>query len=173
MVTMFFNQGVRLGIGTDWTASGSMHMGRELACAAYLNETHYGGFFTDRELWLMATQWNAEALKIDDVVGSLAVGLYGDVAIFDGGAPDAPYVAALAANADSTALVLRGGTPLYGDATLVAGVTGGALLAGRSLRSLRPLGPCRPLRPAGADDLVVEFEFGGATRVTRGNQTRF
>jgi multidrug efflux pump subunit AcrA (membrane-fusion protein) len=55
MVTMFFNQGVRLGLGTDWTASGSMHMGRELACAAYLNETHYGGFFTDRELWLYDT----------------------------------------------------------------------------------------------------------------------
>jgi len=126
MVTMFFNQGVRLGLGTDWTASGSMHIGRELACAAYLNETHYGGFFTDRELWLMATQWNAEALKIDDVVGTLAVGLYGDVAIFDSGSPDAPYAAVLAANADSTALVLRGGTPLYGDATLVAGVTGGA-----------------------------------------------
>lgn len=126
MVTMFFNQGVRLGLGTDWTASGSMHMGRELACAAYLNETHYGGFFTDRELWLMATLWNAEALKIDDVVGALAPGLYGDVAIFDIGSPDAPYGAVLNANADTTALVLRGGTPLYGDSSLVAGVAGGA-----------------------------------------------
>jgi cytosine/adenosine deaminase-related metal-dependent hydrolase len=45
---MFFNQGVNIGLGTDWTASGSMHMGRELACVDYLNRAHYSSFFTDR-----------------------------------------------------------------------------------------------------------------------------
>jgi cytosine/adenosine deaminase-related metal-dependent hydrolase len=113
-VTMYLNQGVRVGIGTDWTPSGSVVMNRELACAAYLNEVHYSGFFTSRELWLMATAWNAEALSINDAVGRLAPGLVADIAIFAlEGAAD-PYEAIINADSGTAQMVMRGGQIRYG-----------------------------------------------------------
>jgi cytosine/adenosine deaminase-related metal-dependent hydrolase len=115
-VTMYLNQGVRIGMGTDWTPSGSVTMTREMACAAYLNETHFDDFFTPREIWLMATAWNAEALSIDDVVGRLQQGLVADIAIFAlDGATD-PYTAIINADSGTTQMVMRGGQIRYGAA---------------------------------------------------------
>ena len=42
-----------------------MNMVRELACAAYLNDNHWGGYFTDWQLWEMATIGAARALAMD------------------------------------------------------------------------------------------------------------
>ncbi|MEZ4472829.1 MAG: amidohydrolase family protein, partial [bacterium] len=108
-VTMLAHQGVLLGIGTDWTASGSINLPRELACADQLNREHFGHFFTDRELWLMATRNNAAALQVLDGVGSLAPGLAGDVAIYATAPGQDPYRAVIEATAGTTALVLRTG----------------------------------------------------------------
>ena len=47
---------VELALGTDWTASGSINLPRELACADQLNREHFGHFFTDRDLWLSAEE---------------------------------------------------------------------------------------------------------------------
>jgi len=124
-VTMFHNQGVLLGLGTDWTATGSVHMGRELVCAQYLNETHFGGFFSTHDLWLMATRNNARALGIDDLIGSLRPGLFADVAVFDGRDHDDPYTAIFEAGQMGVSLVLRGGLPIYGDAALINAIPRG------------------------------------------------
>ena len=64
---MFHRQGVLIGLGTDWTPSGSINMLRELACASHLNDTHYGGFFSSRDLWLMATATEEETASVDEV----------------------------------------------------------------------------------------------------------
>ena len=106
-VRMLKNQGVLISLSTDWTPSGSMNLGRELACADELNEKYLNRAFSDRELWLMVTHNPAVALHIDDRIGSLTVGHFGDIAIFDGRGVDNPYRAVIGADAGSTALVLR------------------------------------------------------------------
>jgi len=124
-VTMYHALGVRIGLGSDWTLSGSINMLRELACAASLNDDHFGGFFTDHQLWLMATAWNAKALHMEAVIGSLEEGLTGDVTLFQGDGTDNWFRNIFDADPSKVHLVLRGGMPLYGDLELVAALTGG------------------------------------------------
>lgn len=104
---MLKNQGVLVSLSTDWTPSGSMNLGRELACADELNAKYFNRAFSDRELWMMVTHNPAVALHIDDRVGSLQAGHFGDIAIFDGSDVDNPYRAVIGADAQSTVLVLR------------------------------------------------------------------
>lgn len=106
-VSMLKNQGVLISLGTDWTPSGSMNLGRELVCADELNHKYFNDAFSDRELWLMVTQNPAIALHVDDRIGSLKAGHFGDIAIFDGRSVENPYRAVIGADARSTALVLR------------------------------------------------------------------
>ena len=124
-VTMFAQQGVLIGLGTDWTATGSINMLRELACADYLNQQHFAGYFSDHALWRMATVGGARALHIDDWVGSLEAGLMADIAIYRDAGADTPFRAVIEADVDDVALVLRGGVPLYGDTSVMDLVPGG------------------------------------------------
>jgi len=124
-VTLFAQSGVRIGMGTDWTPSGSIHMLRELQCAAYLDDTHFGDFFSDRDLWAMATVDNAAALAIDGVVGVLYPGRVADIAVFADDGSDDPFSTVIEANQGSVALVVRGGEPLYGDTDIMSAIPGG------------------------------------------------
>jgi hypothetical protein len=106
-VRMLKDQGVLIALGTDWTPSGSMHMGRELVCADELNSHYFDRAFSDRELWLMATYNPAVALHVHDRIGLLAPGYFGDIAIFDGRNAANPYRAVIESDARTTELVLR------------------------------------------------------------------
>jgi hypothetical protein len=106
-VRMLKNQGVLISLSTDWTPSGSMNLGRELVCAEQLNRKYFGSAFTARELWLMVTHNPAVALKVDDRLGALAPGLFGDIAVYNGKNKRNPYRAVIGANAKDTVLVLR------------------------------------------------------------------
>jgi hypothetical protein len=132
---MLKNQGVLLSIGTDWTPSGSLALGRELVCADEWNRTYFNGAFSDRELWLMATLNPAIALHVADRIGLLQAGYFGDISVFDGQGFENPYRAVIEADAGSTALVLRrssmpfpfvglptyvGSVALSGDANILA-----------------------------------------------------
>jgi cytosine/adenosine deaminase-related metal-dependent hydrolase len=134
-VRMLKNQGVLMTVGTDWTPSGSSTLPRELTCAADFNDKYLDDSFSDRDLWLMATYNPAVALKVDDRIGSLRTGLFGDIAIYDGSGSANPYRAIRDATAKSTLLVLRrsslpfpfvngtlyvGSIAEYGDAGIVA-----------------------------------------------------
>jgi hypothetical protein len=123
-VTLAANTGVLIALGTDWPASGSMNVLRELACFVEYNDRNLGGYFTDRELVDMATINAATALKSESKIGALAAGRIADVAVFDGSAGEG-YRAILGGEPKTTALVLRAGVALYGDAELVAGLTDG------------------------------------------------
>lgn len=114
-VTMFSNQGVLIGLGTDWVPSGSINILREFKCVDSYNKDHLNSFFTDREIWQMATENNATALRIADVTGSLREGLVADIAIFDGKTAANFYRAVIEASEKDVSLVMRGGKPLYGD----------------------------------------------------------
>lgn len=117
-VTIYRALGVVIALGTDWSASGSMNMLRELQCADSLNSDLYGGAFSDQELVQMATINGAVVLGVDDVLGSLAPGKVADIAVFRA-APGATWRGVLDAEVQDTALVLRGGLVQLGDADLV------------------------------------------------------
>lgn len=128
---IYHRLGGRVALGTDWTASGSVNMLRELACAEEWN-TRWGNHFSERELVAMATSWAAASLGFDDVLGALTPGKAADIVIWDG-RENPGYRAILDAGVEEVALVLRGGQPpsfsgqtyyrrgrpLYGDPNLV------------------------------------------------------
>lgn len=118
-VTMLKNQGVLIGLGTDWLSSGSMHILRELACVDYLNKNHFGKSFSDYEIWKLATVNNAAALRILDVTGAIRPGLVGDIVVFDAKDAANPYRAVIEGHEKKVALVLRGGQVFYGDENVV------------------------------------------------------
>ncbi len=121
LVTMAARMGVRIALGTDWMPTGSMNLLRELRCADDFNKTYLGGYFSDRELWRMASEAGAEAAHVDDVVGSLAPGKIADIAVFDASKRDS-YRAVVGAEPPDVLLVLRAGKVLYGDETVVSGL---------------------------------------------------
>lgn len=123
VVTEAARLGVLVALGTDWIATGSMNMLRELRCADELNTKYYGGYFTDQQLWLMATANAAVATATDDVIGALVPGKVADISIFDGKThPD--FRAVIDANPEDVALVMRSGKVLYGDEAAVAAIGG-------------------------------------------------
>jgi large repetitive protein len=125
IVTEAAHLGVLIALGTDWIATGSMNMLRELRCADELNTKYYGGMFTDEQLWRMATVNAATATGTDDVIGILAPGKVADISIFEGKAHPA-FRAIIDADPQDVTLVMRGGKVLYGDAALVTATAGGA-----------------------------------------------
>ena len=123
-VTMFATVGVNIALGTDWTASGSMNLLRELRCAELLNKKNFGSFFSDRDLVDMVTSNTARMFHLDQVLGSLQAGHVGDVSIFDASKhPDERAV--LDAEPQDVVLVLRGGNSLYGDSKVVSALPNG------------------------------------------------
>jgi cytosine/adenosine deaminase-related metal-dependent hydrolase len=122
-VTVYKALGVPIALGSDWLASGSMNMLRELACADAMNQSYFDHAFSDAELFAMATQNAAAAAGFGTQLGTLDVGKLADVTVFDGTTRTA-YRAVIAASVEDVHLVLRGGKALYGDADVVAALDG-------------------------------------------------
>jgi cytosine/adenosine deaminase-related metal-dependent hydrolase len=118
-VVMLKRAGVKISLGTDWTATGSMNLLRELACAASLSKTYYDGVFTARELWQMVTANAADGGGFGAELGRLKSGYVADIAVFDG-ATRQHYEAITGGSVKDVALVLRGGEALYGDDAVLA-----------------------------------------------------
>jgi cytosine/adenosine deaminase-related metal-dependent hydrolase len=110
--------GVPIAIGSDWTASGSVTLLRELACARSWNQTYWGGFFSDAEIFGMATYRAADLLGFGDLLGSLVKGKVADITVWRATERKA-YRAVLEAEPEDVWLVLRGGLPLYGQKGLL------------------------------------------------------
>ncbi|MEZ4219578.1 MAG: amidohydrolase family protein [Polyangiaceae bacterium] len=124
-VTNLAAQGVGIALGTDWLLSGSMNLSRELACADYLNKTHYDNYFSDYRLWEMVTTNGALAAGMERGIGLLKPGFVADIAIFDG-STNKDHRAVIAAEAKDVALVMRSGKVLYGDDGLLTATQLGA-----------------------------------------------
>jgi len=118
-VTVASRMGVRIALGTDWTPSGSMNMLRELACADSFNKTYLDSYFSDEELWLMATRNAAMVTASDAKLGILATGHLADIAIFDG-RTNQDHRAVIAAQPQDVVLVMRAGSAIYGDASIIS-----------------------------------------------------
>jgi hypothetical protein len=117
-VTTAARMGVEIALGTDWMPTGSMNVLRELRCADELNATYFDGYFSDKQLWAMATLNAAAVTATDDAIGMLAPGHVADISIFAGNNKTA-FRSIIEAEPKDVVLVLRGGKPLYGDAVSV------------------------------------------------------
>lgn len=147
-VTTASRLGVQIALGTDWIASGSTNLLRELRCADELNRNYYNGFFSDAALWRMATANAAAAIAMDDAIGVLTPGNIADIAIFDA-RDHAQFRAVIEAQPKDVALVLRGGKPLYGDETVIS--------------ALRTPGSCDAVDVCGAAKSVCLMDEIGKT----------
>ena len=149
--------GVKIGIGSDWSPSGSKNLLGELKVARLASHAA-GDVFSDREIVSMATRTAAEILKWDKALGSLEDGKRPDLLVIDGDSGD-PYQHLLDANERDVKLVLVAGVPRYGQARLVT------KLGGEGLEHLEVGGQARVvnLRQTTADPAVGKITLAQAT----------
>lgn len=118
-VTLLDRMGVAISLGTDWVASGSMNMFRELRCADELNDMYFGGHFSDVDLWKMVTTNGALATGSHQAIGMLKTGYVADIAIF-AAAGKVDHQAVVEGELQDVVLVMRGGDALYGDDSVMS-----------------------------------------------------
>ena len=91
----------------------------EIQYAAKLNKTTLGGFFSNQQLFEMATSIPARIAHIDDKVGTIQPGLFADLFLVHGDATH-PFDSLVQSKSQDVSLVLVNGIPVYGDATLMS-----------------------------------------------------
>lgn len=136
--------GLRIALGTDWLASGSMNLLRELACVRAYDEQVLGGRFDAEARLRMVTEDAAWALGLERRLGELRPGAAGDVALFTERGDGASSV--VDATVADVRLVLRQGRPLYGAESLVLAFEQGQA--------------CEPLDVCGHEQRVCSQETG-------------
>jgi hypothetical protein len=128
--------GVRLGIGSDWSPSGSKNLLGELK-VAHLYSQNKGGLLSDRQIVELATVSAAAILDWQDHLGSLEAGKSADLIVLEG-TPQDPYGALLKTNEQSLHLVMIDGVPRCGTPTLMRslGIAGENFTVGGRARVL-------------------------------------
>lgn len=115
--------GVLMGLGSDWSPSGSKNLFGELKVARRVSEA-MGGVFSDRELVAMATRNAAAILKWGHALGSIEAGKLADLLVIAGRTGD-PYAHLLKASETGITLVVIGGAPRYGQPRMMERFGGG------------------------------------------------
>jgi 5-methylthioadenosine/S-adenosylhomocysteine deaminase len=128
--------GVTMGIGSDWSPSGSKNLLCELKVARLVNQ-HCNGVFTNEELVAMATRNAARILNWQDQLGSIEKGKLADLIVLNGRRGDV-YSKLLTSRETSITLVVIGGVPRYGQVKLMQKFSGDseAWKVGSSKRAL-------------------------------------
>jgi 5-methylthioadenosine/S-adenosylhomocysteine deaminase len=128
--------GVRMGIGSDWSPSGSKNLLGELK-VAHLYSQNNGGLMSDLQILELATVHAAAILSWQDHLGSLEAGKCADLLVLDG-KPQDPYGALLKADEQSIHLVMINGVPRCGTPPLMQsfGITGEDFAVGGNARVL-------------------------------------
>jgi 5-methylthioadenosine/S-adenosylhomocysteine deaminase len=118
--------GVRIGIGSDWSPSGSKNMLGELK-VAWLVAQQIGGV-ARYDIIAMATRTAAKILGWGSVLGTIEPGKRADVIVVDGTSED-PYDQLIRAKETDITLVVINGVPRFGRNTFMSelGATGEAL----------------------------------------------
>jgi cytosine/adenosine deaminase-related metal-dependent hydrolase len=130
-------EGVRLGIGSDWSPSGSKNLLGELKVARLVSRS-LGGVLADVDLVAMATRNAAAILKWDKALGSIEPGKHADLLVVARADGD-PYAALIESKETDLRLVMIGGVPRHGEPKLMRalGVTKGeAVSVGGQARTL-------------------------------------
>ncbi|NGZ95138.1 MAG: amidohydrolase [Nitrospira sp. WS110] len=129
--------GVRIGLGSDWSPSGSKNLLGELKVAWLYAQHRLNGLFRARDLVAMATREAAKILKWQDTLGTLEAGKRADVLVIAGQEGD-PYEALIRAKETAINLVMINGVARYGLPGLMKALgSGGEMVrVGRQTRRL-------------------------------------
>jgi cytosine/adenosine deaminase-related metal-dependent hydrolase len=149
------DHGLRIGLGSDWSVSGSKNLLGELKVARLVSAAS-GELFTDRELVAMATRNAAAILKWDHALGSIEAGKHADLLVVNGRSGD-PYAQLLQARETAVALVIVGGVPRYGSVRMM-----GLLGAGTERWQVGAAARVLNLAQEDADPIVGELTLRAA-----------
>jgi 5-methylthioadenosine/S-adenosylhomocysteine deaminase len=134
--------GVGIGLGADWSPSGSKNLFGELKVARVITRDEPG--FDDKALLAMATIEAAKILHWERFSGSLETGKRADLMVLAGNPTD-PFGAFFEAPETDVSLVLINGVPRFGTAELFAKV---GLDGQRAIESIKLDGQTRRLNLA-------------------------
>ncbi|MEX0290256.1 MAG: S41 family peptidase [Flavobacteriaceae bacterium] len=109
--------GVVMGLGSDWTPSGSKNILEELKVAKLVSDQK-GGVFNDEELCRMTNSNPARMLKWSDHLGSLAPGKKADFLVLTGKGEE-EYERLIKARESSVSWTVIGGVPRCGQKRLM------------------------------------------------------
>lgn len=112
------SRGISVGLGPDWTPSGSDEMLSELRFAQQYGRTNAIAALTPEQLWRMSTIDGADVVGLS-AIGTIAVGQRADISVF-GRTSANPYQAVIDSRAADVRLVLIDGVGYYGDVALQA-----------------------------------------------------
>ena len=110
---------VRIGLGSDWSPTGSKNLLGELKVAWLASQHLFHGLFTARDLVAMATRDAAHILKWERALGTLEAGERADLLVLNGTAGD-PYEALVRAKETDLRLVMINGIARYGAPAVMA-----------------------------------------------------
>lgn len=106
-----------IGLGSDWSVSGSKNLLGELKCARLVSDDA-GAAFSDADLVAMATVEAAKILRWQKLLGSLEPGKRADLLVVKLADED-PYAGLLSARETDIQLVVINGVPRFGTASLM------------------------------------------------------
>ena len=157
--------GVRIGLGSDWSPSGSKNLLHELKVVRAVSDVQNLGF-NDRDIIAMATISAAGLLRWNRYLGSLEAGKLADFLVVRGTNGDA-YRHLLDANEEKIELVVIDGMPRYATAALRAGFSGAGeeVTVGAEKRYLN-------LDDANSDIIVAGLSLAAATEALTGAMAR-
>ncbi|MEU0414483.1 amidohydrolase family protein [Streptomyces griseorubiginosus] len=144
--------GLLIGLGSDWSVSGSKGLLGELKAARLAADVDEADL-SDRDLVAMATRDAARILRWDQAVGSLQPGMRADLLVTTGTAGD-PYAALIKATDTDIRLVAIDGIARYGIRDLVT--------------ALAPHVAVEKVPAAGADKRVINLHDPGADPIVAG-----
>jgi hypothetical protein len=105
--------GVTIGLGSDWSPTGSKNLLGEMKVAWLYSQQVLNGQFSARDILAMATRNAARILKWDAALGSIEAGKRADLLVIGGTAAD-PYDALIRAKETDLQLVMINGIARYG-----------------------------------------------------------
>jgi len=105
--------GILIGLGSDWSPTGSKNLLGELKVAWLYNKQNLNGCFKAREIVAMATRDAARILKWDKVAGSIKAGARADLLVVHGVNTES-YETLLEASETDIRLVMINGVARYG-----------------------------------------------------------
>lgn len=111
--------GVRIGIGSDWSPTGSKNLLGELKVAWLYSQNMLKGLFSAQDIVAMATSEAAKILKWDGKLGTIITGARADLIVIPGTTGDA-YDALIHAKETDIQLVMINSVARYGAPALMS-----------------------------------------------------
>jgi len=149
--------GVTIGLGSDWSPTGSKNLLGEMKVAWLHSQQALHGKFSARDIVAMATRDAARILKWDQALGTIDVGKRADLLVITTVATD-PYEALIRAKETDIVLVMINGIARYGVPALMQQLAtdGETLRVGGQARQLY-------LKQESADPDVAQVPLGNAS----------